>query len=500
MEFLKDLDLNIKAIEEIFTDSGDFVSRKFPVGEKTTVDIYVSYIDSLTSRDLIDENIINSLMIAVRKVPPTMETLTKGIFDFLKDGGVTTADISISENIDDAVDSMLTGDTLLLIDGYAKGIIISSKGFPNRGIPTAENEVVIQGSKEAFSEVFRFNTALIRRRIRDVNLKVKQLKVGRRSKTDVALMYLDDVVRHEILDEVLERIQKIDVDAIMDCGYIEQFIEEDWASPFPQMLITERPDTTAAAILEGRIAVLVDNSPLALIIPSTFNSFFQSSEDYYLRFEIMSFTRIFRFVAGFLAVSLPGLYIATAVFHPAMIPTPLALKMASARVAVPFPAVIEILLMDIAFELLREAGLRLPGRIGGTIGIVGGLIIGQAAVEAGIVSPIVVIVTALTGICGFVIPHISLVNGFRVTKYLIIAFSAFLGLFGFWLALLLVLIHLASLRSFGIPYLYPFVASNIDGYTSYKDCVVRFPLFELIRRPFYANPKQSIRMKKRERR
>ena len=496
MKFYDDLDLNIKTFDKIFKDSGDVVSRKFPVGEARRVDIYVLYIDMLVNRAFIDENIVNRLMISIREVPPNMEMLSQNVFDSLKDGGITTVDLAVNEDVEAVLVSVLAGDTMLLIDGFPKAIVLATRGFPNRGIPTAENEVVVQGSKEAFSEVFRFNTMLIRRRIRDVRLKVKQVRVGTRSHTDIALMYLDDVVRHDILEEVLKRIENINIDAIMDSGYIEQLIEDDWNSPFPQALITERPDTAASAILDGRIAIIVDNSPTAIIVPSTFNSFFQSPEDYYSRFEIMSFTRILRFAAGFLAIALPGLYLATATFHPSMIPMLLVLKMASARASVPFPAVVEIMIMDITFELLREAGIRLPGPVAGTIGIVGGIVIGQAAVEAGIVSPVVVIVIALTGICGFVIPHISLVNGFRIAKYLLIGLSAILGLFGFWIGLLIILIHLVSLKSFGIPYMHPFAASNISGHTEYKDSLIRFPLFSLSRRPFFANPSQSIRMKR----
>jgi spore germination protein len=320
------------------------------------------------------------------------------------------------------------------------------------------------------------------------------MQVGRRSQTDIALIYIEGVARPAVIEAVAQRISEIDIDAVLDSGSLEQHIESNWLSPFPQAQLTERPDKAASAILEGRVAVIVDNSPFALVVPVTLNCFFQSSEDYYNRWQIMSLARLIRFGAAFMAVLLPGLYIAVATYHPSMIPMLMATKLAAASQNVPFPAIIEILLMDAAFELLREAGVRLPGAVGGTIGIVGGLIIGQAAVEAGVVSPIVVIIVALTGVAAFAIPHVSLVYGFRLVKYAILLLSAVLGFLGFWAGLLLVLIHLASLRSFGIPYLMPFAAGELSGYAEARDSIFRFPLFTLKKRPFFAQKNQSTRM------
>jgi spore germination protein len=341
----------------------------------------------------------------------------------------------------------------------------------------------------------RINTALVRRRIRDPKLKVKQARVGERSKTDLAFLYIEGIARPAVIEAVEKRIADINIDAILDSGSLEQLIESNWLSPFPQAQLTERPDKAASAILEGRIAIIVDNSPFALIVPVTLNCFFHSSEDYYNRWQIMSLTRFIRFAAALMAVGLPGLYIAVATYHPSMIPMLMTTKIAAASQNVPFPAIIEILLMDAAFELLREAGVRLPGAVGGTIGIVGGLIIGQAAVEAGVVSPIVVIIVALTGVAAFAIPHVSLVYGFRLIKYFVLLLSAFLGFFGFWVGLLFVLTHMASLRSFGIPYLMPFAARELNSHSEVKDSVFRLPLFMLKKRPFFADAGQRTRQK-----
>jgi spore germination protein len=416
------------------------------------------------------------------------------IYETLRDRGIATTDISETDDMFDILYFINAGDTAVFIEGCDKCIVVATRGFPNRGIQSAETEVVVQGPREAFSEVMRFNTALIRRRIRDNHLICKQSKLGKRSLTDIALMYMSDIVRPEVLAEVEKRLEEIEIDGILDSGSVEQFIEESWISPFPQVQLTERPDKAASSILEGRIAVIVDNSPFVIIVPVTLNTFFQASEDYYSRWQVMSVTRFLRFVGAFIAVALPGVYLAIALFHPSMIPLLMVSRLAESSQAVPFPAVLEFILLDAAFELLREAGIRLRSASGGTIGIVGGLIIGQAAVEAGLVSPIVVIIVALTGIATFSIPSVSLVYGFRLVKYGVLALSAFLGFFGLIIGLIITLIHLAALRSFGFPYLMPFAASEMSGYEDLKDSLFRFPLFSLKKRPFFANQEQRSRM------
>ena len=489
------IDKNIEYLNTRFCEFGDFIKRKFPIGEKKDTNLYMCYIDVMTDKNFID-NLIDSIMIGIRQVEPkSAEINKKNIFDALKNGGITTIDFVEETDFEKVIDEILTGNTLLLIDGFEKAIILSTKSFPRRSVSTADTEVVVQGSKEAFTETFRVNTVLIRRRIRDTNLKLKQMRIGKRSKTDIGIMYMEDIAREDILQEVENRLKNIDIDGILDSGYIEQFIEDDYKSPFPQMQMTERPDKVASALLEGRIAIVVDNTPFVIIVPTVLASFYQSSEDYYQRWEIMSFIRIIRYIAGIIAVCLPALYVAIAVYHPSMIPMELILKMTQARKDVPIPAVLEVVLMELAFETLREAGIRLPAAIGSTLGIVGGIIIGQAAVEAGLVSPIVVIVIALTAICSFAIPNIALVSGYRITKYFILLLSSLLGFFGFWLGILACLIHLVNLKSFGIPYLYPFVSAKEDTSNDIKDTIIKLPIFMLRKRPIFAKDSQKIRLK-----
>lgn len=486
----KNLEKNITVIENAFQNCGDIVKRRFFVGEKKEIAVYMVYTDNIVNGSAIEESILTNIMNRCR-----IDGKKEGMLKRLNEEVIAIGEMTEVKTFQEIFDAVLLGDTILLMDGNDIALQASTKGFPSRGVSEATTEVVVQGPKDAFTEIGATNIVLIRRRIRDTKLKVKRTKVGKRSKTDVAILYMEDIVRKEILQEVENRINQIDIDVILDSGYIDQLLENKWLSPFPQLQMTERPDKASSALLEGRVVIVIDNTPFVVMVPATLNVFFQAAEDYYDRWEIMSFIRLIRYCAGFLAVALPGLYIALTVFHPSMIPTNLALKIAETRQNIPFPAVGEILIMELAFELLREAGIRLPSPVSSTIGIVGGIIIGQAAVEAGIVSPSVVIVSALTGICTFVIPNIALVSGLRLTKYIVLLFSSLLGLYGFWLALILMLIHMASLKSFHIPFLYPFCSASINDYNDLEDSIFRLPLWFMKKRPIFSNDKHRQREK-----
>ncbi len=486
----KNLEKNITIIENAFQNCGDIVKRHFFVGEKKDIAVYMIYTDNIVNGNAIEESILTNIMNRCR-----IDGKKEGMLKRLNEEVIAIGEMNEVKTFQEIFDAVLLGDTILLVDGNDIALQASTKGFPSRGVSEAKTEVVVQGPKDAFTEIGATNIVLIRRRIRDTKLKVKRTKVGKRSKTDVAILYMEDIVRKEILQEVEYKINQIDIDVVLDSGYIDQLLENRWLSPFPQLQMTERPDKAASVLLEGRVVIVIDNTPFVVIAPATLNVFFQAAEDYYDRWEIMSFIRLIRYCAGFLAVALPGLYIALTVFHPSMLPTNLALKIAETRQNIPFPAVGEILIMELAFELLREAGIRLPSPVSSTIGIVGGIIIGQAAVEAGIVSPSVVIVSALTGICTFVIPNIALVSGLRLTKYIVLIFSAFLGLYGFWLALILMLIHMASLKSFHIPFLYPFCSASVNNYNDLEDSIFRLPLWFMKKRPIFSNDKHRQREK-----
>jgi spore germination protein len=403
---------------------------------------------------------------------------------------IESADRTKIFDMEEAITDVLAGNTLLFLEHCEFAIQISSKKFPNRGIQPPEQEVSIRGPKDSFNESLRSSTALIRRRIRDTRLKVEQIQVGVRSKTDLAIVYMEDLVHEEILDQLKEEISQISVDGILDSGVLEQFLEKKVNSPFPQYQHTERPDKVSSGILEGRIAVVVDNSPEVLLLPVTLNVFFQAGDDYYNRWEVAVFARILRYLSAMIAVGLPGLYIAVADFHTEVLPTDLILSFANAREHVPFPVVVEVLLMELSFELLREAGIRLPGQLGGTIGIVGGLIVGQAAVEAGLVSTIVVIIVSFTAIASFSIPSESFRGAFRLMKFFMIALCAVWGLYGFFLGWLLIAIHLCGLESYGVAYLSPTVSGGRE-----EDYVLRMPWREQKQRPLFTKEGARRRQK-----
>ena len=485
------LDQNIQFIKDTFVDCNDIVMREFTAGDNPNVKMFLIYVDNIVNgtavSDMIMTNLMNRSHIQCADKPDLMSLIETQV--------VAIGEVKHITTMQEALDAVLLGDTVLFMDGSDYALQANTKGYPSRGVSAATTEVVVQGPKDAFTELTATNIVLIRRRIKDKNLKVKRQKVGQRSKTDVAVMYMQDLVREEVLQEVIKSLENINTDVILDSGYIEQLLEKRWLSPFPQLQMTERPDKAVSAILEGRVVMVVDNTPFVVIAPAPLNVFFQSAEDYYGRWEIMSFIRLMRYCAAFIAVALPGLYVALTVFHPSMLPTALALKIAQTRQHIPLPAGGEVLIMELAFELLREAGVRLPSPVSSTMGIVGGIIIGQSAIEAGLVSPSVVIVSALTGICTFVIPNVALVSSLRITKYLVLLLSCILGLYGFWLGLILLLIHLCTLKTFGMPYLYPFCSGSANDYHDWEDSIFRMPLAFMKKRPIFTRGGAKVRQR-----
>lgn len=483
---------NIKAYQQIYKDCSDIKMREMMLGKKKNVRCFLAYIEVAVSNILMETTALGRLLSYLEQAPGDE------IIEILDKNALGIADVTPFETMEEAAQGMLTGDAILFVDGYPKALKISDKGYPNMGVTEADSEKVIRGSNEGFADSIKVNTALIRKRVRSTKVKVKEMRPGVRSHTNVNLVYMEDLAYPEIIAEVEKRLNRYEIDGVLDSGVIEQLAEEKWYSPFPQFQTTQRPDRAAMAILEGRVVVLSDNSPVALILPTDYNSFIKTSDDYYNRWEVATFGRILRYIASFFAMTFPGLYLAVTNFHTQVLPTTLLLSFQAARQGVPFPAVFEVLLMEISFELLREAGVRLPGAMGNTIGIVGGLIIGQAAVEANLVSPIVVIIVAFTALCSFAIPNEEFAFSFRILKFAFIAVCAWLGYFGFLISLLMVLIHLSHLTSFGIPYLMPFVGPELTGYEDQRDFLWRFPLRKITKRPIYAKRDKRTKLTRKE--
>jgi spore germination protein len=493
-EISDNLEYNIKLLQEIFSNCDDVVMKDFRIdrddGEHR---IYVVYIDGLCDADGLAETVIKPLTyewsVGVSEAP------CKDFFDEILGFEVQTADIKAEPDMDKAVLAVLKGDTAVFVDGSRRALVVSTKKLPLRSIGENDIEPGLRGPRDEFNEGFRQSTALIRRRIRDPKLKLKQGNLGQRSRTDYGIIYLEGVADEELVREVERSIENYDVDAIFDSGMAEQLMEGDWNSPFPKFQATTRPDKVASGIVEGRVAVVFDNSPEVILAPANFNMLLQASDDYYNRWTVGTFSRIIRYVALFAAVGMPGLYIALTVHHSGLLPTKLLFAIVNARYAVTFSVITEVLIMELFFELLREAGIRLPGPLGNTIGVVGGLIVGQAAVDAGIVSTIVVIVVALTAIASFAIPNEVFASVFRLLKFFIIFTSSLWGLYGFWLGLMVIVIHLSGLNSFGQPYMLPGAEKSELG--NDLDYVVKAPIDTMVKRPRWANGENKVRLRRR---
>lgn len=485
----KNIEENIAYYREIFAECDDIKMRPMLLGENHEIKCFLAYIEVVVSNTLLENTALGRLLTALEHMPENE------MIQVLDANALGIVDATPYEYVEDAAEGMLTGDAILFVDGYDKALKIADSGYPGMGVQEPDSEKAIRGSKEGFTDSVKTNTALIRKRIRSPRVKVQELKHGVRSHTAIDLVYIEDLAYPSVLEEVKKRIEQYEIDGILDSGIIEQLAEKKWYSPFPQFQTTQRPDRAALAVMEGRVVLLSDNSPVALILPTDLNSFLKTNDDYYNRFAVATFARILRYLAAFFSMTLPGLYLAVTNFHTQILPTPLLLSFWEARIGVPFPAALEVILMELSFELLREAGVRLPGAMGNTIGIVGGLIIGQAAVDANLVSPIVVIVVAFTALCSFSIPNEEFAFAFRLLKFYIIALAAWLGFFGFLLGLLTVLIHLSRLRSFGIPYLMPFAGADLSGYDDMRDSIWRAPIRMMKRRPIYARREERVRLR-----
>lgn len=498
IELSTDIDVNIKNVENLFKDCADIVKRDIKINCEQPFRIYGVYTDGLINRDILENYLLTNLF-NYKNLEGQIKNPEDERTQIIMQHFSATFDVKEVEKMNDLIKAVLSGDSAIFVEGCKKGLVIATRSWPARGVSEPATESVVRGPKEGFTETIRFNTVLVRRRIRDTKLKFKAISYGTRSKTDIVVAYIEDIAKPELVEEVMTRLDKYVIDAVLDSGYIEQLIEDSWKSPFPQTQATERPDKFAASLLEGKVGILVDTSPFAIIVPATLNSFYQASEDYYQRWQIMSFTRILRYLVSFLSFMLPGLYIAVLNFHPQILPTPFAISIAASREGITFSTVTEIILMEIIFELFREAGIRAPGAIGHVISLVGGLVIGQALVDANIISPMIIIIVAFTAICTFAVPDYNLTSAFRLVRYIFIIISAMFGLYGFLISWLLMLAHLSSLESFKTPYLAPYNISDQNGANDLKDTILRFPTFMQTTRPIFARPMQKIRVRLKNR-
>ncbi|THF78091.1 spore germination protein [Cohnella fermenti] len=454
---------NLSLIRELFGDSVDLISRGLG-GSAGQPWLGIVYLEPLVDADLVNRCVLMPLVDKVKENGP-VEGIGQ-LHDLLPIGRLAELD-----QIGDLMTHLLSGYTIILLEGAA-AFAVSTIGGEKRSVDEPTSQTVTRGPKESFTESLLTNMTLLRRRLKSPDLRVEGFTIGRRTRTFVNMVYMEGIAAPGPVKEIRRRLGRIDVDSILDSGYIEEFIQEERWTPFPTIQNTERPDAASAGLLEGQIAVVVDGSPFVLLAPSTFVKFFQSSEDYYQRYDISSFLRMIRYICFFVSILLPSLYIAVTTFHQEMLPTPLLISLASQREGVPFPALVEALLMELTFEVLREAGVRMPRVVGPAISIVGALVLGQAAVQAGLVSAAMIIVVSFTAIANFVIPSVNMAAGARLIRFVLMLVGGTLGLFGIMCGLMVMVVHLVSLKSFGIPYmtpLAPLVWNNL------KDVWIRVP-------------------------
>ncbi|WP_010271614.1 spore germination protein [Paenibacillus senegalensis] len=471
------LEANAQYLKRTLSHYSDAVFRELAVGPSgfKTMIIYLSGIADI---QVINEQIIKTIMQA--GLGGNKHVLTPGILkeQFLQ----TTAlpvEIETGDFLSQCVLEMMSGNTCWLIDGLDEALIIKTGKFPSRNVEEPSTETLARGPRQGFIEDIGSNLAMIRNYIKDVSLQIDNYHVGTRSLRQLAVVYIADIANPELVQDIQKRIQSIDIDDVPDTGVVEQLIEETSWSPFPQLQATERCDIAVSALMGGRVVIMLDGTPFVLIAPMTFWMLAQSPEDYYERFPLGTFFRLLRLAAMFLATFLPSLYISLVSFHPGLIPPEMIMSIVASRQGVPFPVLIEALIMEVSLEILREASLRLPKGIGQVIGIVGGLVIGQAAIEASIVSSFMVIVVGLTAISSFASPQYSGSIGIRLLRFPIMLAASIYGLYGVMLSFIFLGAHMVRLKSFGVSYMAPLAPIR---FRDLQDALVRIPYKQLKRR------------------
>jgi len=464
------LSTNIDFVKNALFNTSDLMIRNI---EKNNLKVAVLYIDTIVKSDVIEtqlQQIINSP--------------NEGIINTL-----SNKDIKLSTSLDESILALVKGKTIIFTENETTAVFLNTSSFENRTVDEPHNEQVVRGSHDGFVESLEININLVRRRINNPNLVVNYLTLGRESDTTIALVYVVSIANEELVKEVKRRLSYIDVDYVVN---IEEFIEDNSFSPFPQMLSTERPDRVAANLMDGRVAVVTDGTPSVLVMPITFFSFYQTPDDYNSRWIIASFFRLMRLLSFIISISLPALYIALVSFHFEIIPIDLVFNVKSSLEYVPFPPLIEALSMQIILELLRESAIRLPSPISQTLGVVGGLVIGTAVVEANLVSNTMLVVVALTAISSFVVPDSEMGTSVRILGFPLMFAASFIGLIGIVFGLVLILIHLCKLESFGSPYFAPFAPFRSKDM---KDTIYRLPMWKMSERPRSPLPKKFRKTK-----
>lgn len=476
----RNLKSNMEKIQSEFNlpTNQDVSIREFKVSRK--VNAFIVYVDGMT-----DKNIINNLILKSLMTPEHFFGFKGGsLIDYIADSVLPVNQVTQEQQYEKIIEQVLNGVTALFIKGCDKCLLIESRGFEKRSVDQPVTEQVIRGSQEGFTENLRTNITLIRKIIKNRRLTTEIMTIDKTNKTHCGVLYLEGIANPVIIEEVKGRLKNINIDFLSGSGMLESLITDNALIPLPQIMTTERPDKTAASLMDGKVIIITDGTPFASIIPMSFFETLQTPEDYFLKWQFASFLRYLRLFALITTLLLPGLYLSLILYHKEMIPTELLHSFITARENIPFPTIVEVLLLEVSFELIREGALRVPGTIGNTLGIVGALILGQAAVQAQLVSPIIIIIVAITGISSFAIPNYSLDFSVRLLRFVFILFGAMAGFYGISVALVIVLSIACGMKSFGVPYFTPFAPKT----KSNPDVIPLLPKYKDKIRPDYVNP------------
>ena len=445
---------NIDMIKKNLGNSSDIVIRNLE-------NISYIYLESVSSDDKISNFLLKSIT-KLTNIDNLLEELKSNIYN---------SHIEIISDINDSYYYLASGYTCLFINNEDKYIAIETKLKIDRGVTESTSEPLIRGPKDSFTENNAINLGLIRKRIKDPKLRIDEIKLGRRTSSKTSIIYIDDIVNKDSVNQIKKILGKIDIDGILDTGYLRDFLEKEQKSLFPKIISTERPDLTCQNLLNGKIIIMVENSPYVIILPAVLSDFFKTSEDYYQSSVSSSFSRILKWIAFIITITAPSIYIACMTFNQEMIPDQLLISLATQRSQVPFPTFIEVIIFVTFFEILREADIKSPNASGASMSIVGALILGDAAVTAGIVSPFVIIVVAITSVCELVFTDMDFINAIRQWRLLFIISTVFTGLLGIVIISLILIIELASIENLQAPYLEPYSPLNIDNL---KDSILLF--------------------------
>ncbi|HIG0357659.1 TPA: spore germination protein [Clostridium sporogenes] len=463
---------NLDLINDRIGKNNIVVTKSLLIGNEEQLEGAIIYINGLASKDIIDRDVLHPLMLHIKEnlkdKPNIMEYISKKY--------ITMSNTKIEKDINNILSSLKRGQTALLLENSDEAIIIDTSSGDYRSISEPTNESSIRGSREGFIEKLETNTSIIKRRIRDENLVIENMVLGRRTQRDLAIIYIDNIVDKNVLQELKYKLSSIDVDSVSLMGYIQQYIENDAYSIFPQSRTTERPDIVEGNLMEGRIAVMLEGTPMVLLTPSIFIEFFQAIEDYTQRTIVSSFTRILRALSVIIVITFPSIYLTLIKFNAELIPIKFVNTIIQSRSNIPLTPFMEILSMEIIVEFLREGGLRLPPKVNQTLSVVGGIIIGQAAIKAGIVSSSTLLIIGISIIAAFLTPNYDMSLAVRFIRFPMLILSNYLGLLGLTAGFFFLLVHICSLESLGVPY---FSFHNEE----YKDIFIRSPLWTMNKRP-----------------